>query len=269
MTVASPLVASPDRIARRYLRAPVPLYFPSSAEMPETQRHLLLRTALFEIVWGAFGDSATVGSDQFIFWDPTDPRQCCAPDLFVRLGTRVVLFDSWKVWERGAPELAVEIGSRSDAPELPWEAKLERFRRLGVRELVRFEPLQRDLRVRIWDGLEGDLVERDAADPAFARCDTLSAYWCVRDDTTRGPMLRLARDAEGLDLYPTPEEARQREAEARQREAEARQREAEARQREVDARQHDAEALRREAQARHEAERRVAELEAELAKRRP
>jgi hypothetical protein len=137
----------------------------------------------------------------------------------------------------------VEITSASDAAEGPWETKLERFRRLGAREIVRFDPEDRERPIRVWDGIDGDAVERDPADPVFCRCETLGMYLVVHEDAEIGPMLRLARDPDGRDLLPTQAEARQHEAEARRHEAEARQHEAEA------------------------AKRRIAELEAELAKR--
>jgi Uma2 family endonuclease len=236
MTVAASNAVDRAPVRHRYLRAPEPLYFPVEQSVPETGRHLELRTVLFQIVRDAFRASATVGSEQFVYWDPTDPKQCCAPDLFVRLGSPHTLVDSWKVWERGAPELVVEITSASDAAEAPWETKLARFRRLGAREIVRFDPEDRERPIRIWDAVDGDAVERDATDPAFRRCETLGTYLVVHEHAEVGPMLRLARDPDGRDLLPTQAEARQREAEARQREAEA-------------------------------AARRIAELEAELAKR--
>src|SRR5512147_371048 len=142
MTVTAPRPASPPRPptpahARRYVRPPQPIHFPVEEQVPETRRHLLQRTALFQVIQDTFGAHATVGSEQFVYWDPTDPRQCCAPDVFVRLGQPDGDFGCWKVWERGAPDLAVEIISASDATDRPWTAKLERYRRLGVRELVR------------------------------------------------------------------------------------------------------------------------------------
>jgi hypothetical protein len=202
--VSAPHAVDPAR--RRHLRRPASLRFPVEAEMPETRRHLEQRTALFEIVRDAFGDRATVGSEQFIYWDPTDPKQCCAPDLFVRLGAPDARFESWKVWERGAPELVVEITSPSDSGQGPWDEKLARFRRLGAREVVRFDSDERGRPLRIWDAIDGDLVERDPVDPAFLRCDTLGVFFCIRDDAEHEPMLRLARDLEGRELLPTPRE---------------------------------------------------------------
>ena len=71
---------------RRYLRAPVPVYFPESESVPETGVHLRLRTALWSMLRLELGHRAMVGSDQFLYWDPTDPRQCLAPDVLVWLG---------------------------------------------------------------------------------------------------------------------------------------------------------------------------------------
>jgi Uma2 family endonuclease len=246
MTVAAPEAAYPGRPAHRYLRPPQPLHFPVEERVPEARRHFLLRTALFHTVWEAFRAGAAVGSDQFVYWDPTDPHACCAPDVFVKAGAIDESFESWKAWERGAPDLVVEITSASDANEGPWDQKLDRFRRLGAKEIVRFDPEDAERPLRIWDGADGDVTERDPADPGFNRCDTLSMYLCVYRDAELGPALGVARDAEGRDRLPTPAEARKRADEARQREAEARKQADEARQK---------------------AERRIAELEAELARR--
>jgi hypothetical protein len=200
--------------------------------MPESRRHLEVRTALFQSIRDAFGDRAVVGSEQFVFWDPLDPGKRCAPDLMVRVGEPDEPFMWWKVWERGAPHLAVEVISKSDATDRPWEAKLERYRRIGVRELVRFDAADPEP-VRIWDGADGDLVERDGTDPNFWRCDALGAFWCIKVDSVLGRVLRLARDEGGIDLYPTPAESRDKADEARQAADEAR-RQAEQRVRELE-----------------------------------
>jgi hypothetical protein len=232
MTMSAPgCQKPPSHLRRRYVRPIVAVHFPSGDEMPETHRHLEVRTALYQSVERALGDRATVGSDQFVYWDPTDAKQRCAPDLMVRLGVVKRGFPSWKVWEDGAPELAVEIISESDADSAAWRKKLARYRKLGVIELVGFDAGDPDQTLRIWDYVDGDLVERDRTDPSFSHCDVLDAYWQVRRDSRGELELRLSRDADGKDLWLTPAEAEQREMEARQRETEARQRETEARQR--------------------------------------
>ncbi|MGC4091752.1 MAG: Uma2 family endonuclease [Polyangiaceae bacterium] len=213
----------------RYVRAPVPLHFPVVEQVPETKRHLEQRTLLYQILKLAFAERAAIGCDQFVYWDPTDPRQCLAPDAFVRLGVADEPFSSWKVWERGAPEVAVEIISRHDARDANWNEKVDKYRRLGVRELVRFEAEEDGAAsLRVWDAVESDLVERDGVE-RVAQSRVLSGAWVVVRDSESFAVLRLSRDPEGRDLYPTSAERAER--------------------------------------ARDEAERRVRELEAELARR--
>ena len=210
--------------------------------MPETRRHLELRTLLFTLL-KTFGASHTVGSEQFVYWSASQSKRCLAPDAFVRLGVPDAPFDSWKTWERGAPELAVEIVSHSDSAEESWEDKLAKYHDLGVRELVRFDPEAAvGARLRAWDRIDDDLVERRVTDDRTA-CSTLGLWWVVTPVAPYPAGLRLTRDAEGKDLVPTPDEA----SEARAAAASA--------------------LARAEAEGRAAAERRVAELEAELARR--
>jgi hypothetical protein len=254
-----------------YVRPVRPLYFPVAAEVPETQRHLELRTALYQLLRLALDAQHSVGSDQFVYYDASDPGACLAPDVFVKLTGGAEEITSWKVWERGTPELAVEFVSRSDAPDAPWADKLKRYHRLGVRELVRFEQHAANP-IRIWDYVDGDLVERRVSATSPALCRVLGWYWVVGRDERWGPTLRLATDPEGGHLIQTEKEVRadaeRRAIEATQREAEAAQREAEAAQREAEAAQREAESAQREALARKsadEAHERVKELEAALA----
>src|SRR5688572_11027556 len=82
----SALSSGSGHIKPRYLRAPVPVHFPTQQEMPESAVHLRVRTALFLILERALRGRAFVGSDQFVYWDPTSPQACLSPDVFVRLG---------------------------------------------------------------------------------------------------------------------------------------------------------------------------------------
>jgi hypothetical protein len=144
--------------------------------------------------------------------------------------------------------------SDSDVSPASWDAKLRRYQDLGVLELVRFDPDEtEERRLRIWDRIEGALVERTNEEGRYF-CKGLKLYWVVVPAPRLPAALRLARDAEGRDLVLTPQESadRAREAETRAREAETRAREAETRAREAEAR------------AREAAEQRVAELEALL-----
>ncbi|HEX2669931.1 MAG TPA: Uma2 family endonuclease, partial [Polyangiaceae bacterium] len=148
------------------------------------------------------------------------------------------------------------IISDSDASDADWQEKLERYRRLGVSELVRFDYQTPEQPLRIWDFVGDDLLERRLFEP-WAQSRHLGGYWRPVEADNGDLSLRLSHDEQGLRLFPTPEEhfARERgfEIERRQLAERALQRESEARQRE-------SEALRA-------AERRIAELEAELRRR--
>ncbi|MBI2394713.1 MAG: Uma2 family endonuclease [Deltaproteobacteria bacterium] len=198
--------------------------------MPETMRHLKLRVALLSILERWLEGRGAAGSDQFVYWNARDPRRSLSPDVFVKIGARSESFDTWKTWERGGPpELAVEIVSDSDASELRWDEKLERYHELGAREVVRFDAdAAPGARIRVWDRLSDDLVER-IVEGDGTPCVQLGLHWVAAPLAGYPCGLRLSRDAAGADLLPTGEEA--------------------------------------EARARADAERRVAELEAELAKR--
>jgi Uma2 family endonuclease len=219
---------------RRYLRQPIPLIFPTDEEVPEHKLHVELRTALYQLIRLALRERVIVGSDQFVYFDAGNPQRRLAPDVMIWVGAPDEIFGAWKVWERGAPHVAVEIVSPSDAPPGPWKKKIERYIQCGVRELVRFDPMAKAGRLRIWDRIDGDLVERDVSSPAGHLCDALGLYWCLNVDPRLGLMLRLSRDSTGLELLPTLEEA-QRDAQARAREAEEQARQAEARVRELEA----------------------------------
>jgi Uma2 family endonuclease len=210
------LATETDRRPTRHVRPPRPLFFPTDEKVPESKRHLDLRVCLYTILKYAFADRAIIGSDQFVYWDPTDPGESLSPDVFLRLGDPDMLFPSWKVWERGAPHLAIEIVSDSDVSAGEWVPKLHKYHRLGANEVVRFDPERGEL--RIWDNVEGDLVERVLSPAKPAECSPLGLFWVVTRDRENGPMLRLARDAAGSDLLPTPEEAARSEAEVASRE---------------------------------------------------
>jgi Uma2 family endonuclease len=194
--------SSPERalLALRYVRAPRPIVFPSEAEVPEGKRHLQLRTFLFQLLQFAFARECSIGSDQFVYWNASDPKRCLAPDAFVRLGVPDGLFDVWKTWEHGTPELAVEILSRSDGPDEPWNDKLARYHELGVRELVRFDPqAPAGSRIRVWDRVEDDLVEREVEHDTTP-CVPLKLFWIVAPIDGFAVALRLARDPDKTEI---------------------------------------------------------------------
>ncbi|MBX3223267.1 MAG: Uma2 family endonuclease, partial [Labilithrix sp.] len=127
----------------QHVRPVVPLDFPESEpesqRMGQSGRHFLMCKALYEILRAAAGDAHTVSCDAFVYFDAANPDRKLAPDGAVKLDVPQHAFDSWKSWRRGAPELAFEILSPSDSPERwTFEEKLDRYRALGVGELVVF-----------------------------------------------------------------------------------------------------------------------------------
>jgi hypothetical protein len=193
-----------------YRRAPDPVFFPASEEVPETNKNYERRTALYQSLKREVSATATIGSDQFVYWDPTNSKKRLAPDVFVFVGRPHRPFRVWKTWRYGAPHLGVEIVSDSDEPELDWDEKLARYRAAGIDEVVRFDAEDEHRPIRVWDLVEGDLVERAEDDPDLRSCEALELWWVVVRDEAIGPMLRLARDREGRDLLATPDEGEAR-----------------------------------------------------------
>jgi Uma2 family endonuclease len=220
----------------RHVRAPAPIHFPVEEEMPEGFEHLVVRTFLFRLLSFALGASHTVGSDQFVYWDASSSKRRLAPDVFVRLNhPQPAKLGSWQTWKAGgAPDLAVEIVSPTEGDGLTWDEKLARYHQLGVSELVRFDPeAPEGQRLRVWDRVEGDLVERQIGDDRTP-CLALGLAWTVRripapNGEGEHLGLRLVDDAGRLLEAPEEAEARKRvEAEAGRAEADAGRAEADA-----------------------------------------
>jgi Uma2 family endonuclease len=205
----------PTVSAIRYVRAPRPLHFPEEELVPESKRHLVLRTFLFQLLQYALGPGHSVGSDQFVYWNAASPRRCLAPDVFVKRGVPDSSFGSWKTWERGGPpDLAIEITSPSDSETIDWEEKLARYYECGVAELVRFDPEERPgSRLRAWDRVKEDLVERIVADERTPCLTLEGTLWGVTSILTEPIGLRLV-DPDGRVIPSALEaEAAAREAE--------------------------------------------------------
>jgi hypothetical protein len=165
------------------------------------------RALLAASIEHGLGAEGLVCSDQFLYWDARDPRRCLAPDVCFRVGAPRDLPLWWKIWERGAPHVGVEIVSGGDRWGPPFMEKLERYCQAGVREVVRYDWDDSKRPIRIWDRVDGDLVERELVDAEAFRCDSLGWYWCEREDPELGKVLRLARNRDGTDLVLTPAEA--------------------------------------------------------------
>jgi hypothetical protein len=69
----------------RYVRTPRPIHFPEEEAMPEGYVHMVVRTFLFQLLGSALGAEHSVGSDQFVYWNASNPRRKLAPDVFVKM----------------------------------------------------------------------------------------------------------------------------------------------------------------------------------------
>ncbi len=188
------------------------LFFPVEERVPESKRHLELRTLLYQVLKYRLAARASIGCDQFVYWDRRNPKACLSPDGFVYLGAPDTDFPWWKTWERGIPELAIEIVSESDTHEIAWSEKLERYQALGVRELVRFDPeAERGRELDVWRRAAERLCPAECG-VGRAPCTTLDAWLLSVPDARLGVTLRLADDENGELLWLTEAEA---EAEAR------------------------------------------------------
>jgi Uma2 family endonuclease len=240
----------------RYLEERPPIVFPEEERVPESNRHFELRVLLYLLLRDTYAERFTVGSDQFMYFDAEDPSQSVAPDIYVRLELSPQPITSWKVWERGVPEVAAEFVSKSDSGHRAWQYKLARYARLGVSEVVRFDPNDEQRPLRIWDRVDGPLVEREVSGRR-APSLVLDHDWLVAPAEQWDCALRIVR--EGV-VVPTSRELVQVAEERARVERQAREVERQAREVERQAREV-------ERQAREVAEARVRELEAELARR--
>lgn len=214
----------------RHVRPVQPLAFPASDpewERPESKRHRILCGQLLNLLTRLVAPANAVGSDQFVYFEAGNPKRCVAPDAFVKVGVRNGVFDSWKTWEHGAPELCVEVLSPSDTREyLTIQEKLARYRALGVRELVVFDfDASRGKRLRVYDRIAGDLVERVVAaerTPSVVLSDVLGSRYDWRVARADELPVALRLESSGGVVPTFAEEARlakERERELRLRNA--------------------------------------------------
>ena len=219
-----------DPLGTGHIRAAKPVEFPSTDaewDMPEGERHARLCEIIYQLLRAAAGDSASVGADQFVYFDAADPKRKCAPDAFVKRGPVRHNFPSWKTWEFGTPELCIEILSPSETQEvLSLEQKLERFRAMGVAEVLVYDAdAQPGAALRAWDLVDGDLRER-AVEHDATPCHTLGLWFVIApcQEEAQARALRLASDRDTRELVTTVHEAREREREDKEREREDKER---------------------------------------------
>jgi hypothetical protein len=193
-------------------RDPPGVFYPVSDDMGESGLQLFVIHLLLDLLKDYFATlerEVFVGSNQFFYYKQGDPRSVVAPDVYVIDGVSLhpTEVKSWKTWEHDgkAPTLALEIVS--DEYRKDYGDKLvERYQDLGVRELVRYDPLhmvgrKRELFAHFVRDEQGRLMRR----PTFGDRVQLASYdlWLVH-----GPhdVLRLGVGPKGASPWPTAQE---------------------------------------------------------------
>jgi Uma2 family endonuclease len=240
--------------------AQIPWDYPAEDDVAETLLHLLIRTMLMTLArkyLASQGRRALVGSDQFVYWERSNPHRAIAPDLYVVLGedpNRSVRV--WKTWQDGVPDLVVEVVSidrQKDYVMAPL-----RYEEVGVDELIVFDPHRGPGRIRwqVYRRGEGGLCLHAKTDDHQVRSRVLGCSLIQVEHADGTPRIRLV-SARGS-LVPTHEEDADQERTEKERERAEKERER------AEKEQERAEKEQERAEKEQERARR-AELEAEVA----
>jgi Uma2 family endonuclease len=152
--------------------------------------------------------TARVVWDLFVEWDPNDPRARVSPDVLVLDGQPPDIEPSiWQTWKPSCepPQFALEIVSEKSRTK-DYDLSPLRYAALGTEELAIFDPAPRGtdaFPLQIFRRSDRGQFLRVYAGPGPAESVVLRAWLVVTDG---GERVRLAHDAEGRDLIPTPQE---------------------------------------------------------------
>jgi hypothetical protein len=141
MSAAALHVIAPGR---RAYRAHDPTIYPTEDKVGQDTLQMLILEVLRPLVerWYALsGKPAFVGEDQFIYYKQHNAQKVVAPDLYVLPGVRPGRrIKSWKVWKTGVvPSFALEVVA-SDDPDKDYVEVIDRYAEMGVGELVLYDP---------------------------------------------------------------------------------------------------------------------------------
>lgn len=229
----------------------------SEETMPESTLHdeavELLRLLLG--AWAGRRGGTRVVRNLAVRWDPEHPQNGVDPDVSVfSPPPSEADLTSVLTWKPGhaPPVLAIEVVSESN-PRKDYVIAPDKYAASATGELWIFDPLLSGpasqggpYRVQVWRRDEGELVRVYAGEgPVFSRA---AGGWLIPTDD--GKKLRISEDESGAKLWLTPEEAARAETAA-----------------ERSAKEAERSAKEAERTAKEAALARLAELEAELAKR--
>jgi hypothetical protein len=219
-----------------------------------------------------------VGCEMACRWDPKHPKVGVDPDVYVVVepppDPKTGQVWSLRTWKEGhsPPILAIEIVSNR-RPQKDYRDSPEKHDLLGTFELWIFDPnlegytdQQPPVLLQIFQRETNHRLVQVYAGAGPFRSDALDAWVMVKDKE-----LVIANDPEGLDPWPTLEEAEravaQQERAAKEQERAAKEQERAAKEQERAAKEQERAAKEQERAAKEAALARVAELEALLAKK--
>jgi Uma2 family endonuclease len=174
--------------------------YPTSDGQPmaETTLH---RVVMSDVIGGLerrFADTPDVwvGGNLFLYYEKGNPQKSVAPDVLLARGVGKSDRDVYLLWEETVPSLIFEITSRKTRRE-DTRTKKDLYERLGVAELVLFDPYGEYLKPR----LQGYRLDRGRYQPIpLNRDGSLDLQTAGLTARPEGARLRLVDTAGGEEL---------------------------------------------------------------------
>jgi Uma2 family endonuclease len=186
--------------------------------MGETDLHRNLMIDLIEALKHYYSrhSDVYVSGNIVLFFEEGNPTVHISPDVLVTLGAPPAVLQSYKTWELGAPNLVIEVTSRSTKTR-DIGMKKGTYAALGVQEYLLFDPQAEYLKPRFKVfRLQGEEYEQVIVNPESGYQSLLGLTFHVVDDT-----LRISETATGRLLLRPFEQAARAEQEAARAEQEA------------------------------------------------
>ena len=176
------------------------IYYPESDGQPmgETTLHREVMADTIDALKRRYAETLDVwvGGNLFLYYEKGNPKKCVAPDVLLARGVSKWARRIYRLWEEKAPALIFEITSNDTLKE-DRDLKPQLYERLGVAELVLFDPYEEYLNPR----LQGYCLERGRYRPIQPNRDgSLDLRTTGVTVRPEGERLRLVDTASGEKL---------------------------------------------------------------------
>ena len=174
--------------------------YPTSDGQPmaETTLHRVVMSDVIEGLERRFADTPDVwvGGNLFLYYEKGNPLKSVSPDVLFARGVGKAFRDTYLLWNETVPSLVFEITSRKTRRE-DTHTKKDLYERLGVTELVLFDPYGDYLRPR----LQGWRLDRGRYQPIPPNADSSLDLWTAGVTVLpEGERLRLVDTSTGKKL---------------------------------------------------------------------